>query len=79
VPLPGIVALVRQARQRAGKGILPMELLALTTQEWNFLIAGIIAVVLGIVILIFEPALRIIVALWLFISGAASIIWALSS
>lgn len=56
-----------------------MELLAaLTTREWNVLIAGIVAVVLGLVILAYEPALRVIVALWLFVSGAASIIWALT-
>ena len=51
---------------------------ALNAQETNFLVAGIISVVLGLVILAFEAALRVIVALWLFLWGGAAIIWALS-
>lgn len=51
---------------------------ALTGQEQTTLVAGIISVALGIVILAYPPALRIIVAIWLFISGAAAILWAVS-
>jgi uncharacterized membrane protein HdeD (DUF308 family) len=52
--------------------------LALTTREWNTLIVGIVSVVLAIVILVFPPALRIIVAAWLLIAGIGSILWALT-
>ena len=56
-----------------------MEIVAaLTSRESNALVLGIISVGLGIVIVAYPPALRIIVALWLFIWGAAAIIWALA-
>jgi uncharacterized membrane protein HdeD (DUF308 family) len=56
-----------------------MEIVAaLTARESNALVFGIVSLGLGIVILAYPPALRIIVALWLFVSGAAAIIWALA-
>ena len=56
-----------------------MEIVAaLTSRESNALVFGIVSLGLGTVILAYPPALRIIVALWLFVSGAAAIIWALA-
>ncbi|HWC27588.1 MAG TPA: hypothetical protein VG474_13450 [Solirubrobacteraceae bacterium] len=56
-----------------------MEIVAaLSGRELNALVAGIISLVLGFVILAYPPALRIIVALWLFVSGTAAILWALA-
>ncbi len=56
-----------------------MEIVAaLTSRESNALVFGIVSLGLGIVILAYPPALRIIVALWLFLSGTAAIIWALA-
>jgi hypothetical protein len=56
-----------------------MEIVAaLSSRETNALVFGIVSLVLGLVILAYPPALRILVALWLFVSGAAAIIWALA-
>lgn len=56
-----------------------MEIVAaLTGRETNALVFGIVSLALGGLILAYPPALRIIVALWLFVSGAAAILWALA-
>ncbi len=56
-----------------------MEIVAaLTSRETNALVFGIVSLGLGVVILAYPPALRILVALWLFVAGAAAIVWALA-
>jgi len=56
-----------------------MELLfAFSTREWDVLIAGILALVLAFVVIAYEDALRVVVASWLCVSGAAAIVWALA-
>jgi hypothetical protein len=51
---------------------------ALTTKEWDFLLAGIFAILLGILVLVYEPALRILVALQMFVFGISAVVWALA-
>lgn len=52
--------------------------LALTSDEWAWLIAGIIALVLAVAVFVTEEAVRIVVGAWLLIWGISAIVIAIN-
>jgi uncharacterized membrane protein HdeD (DUF308 family) len=52
--------------------------LALTSDEWAWLIAGIIALVLAVAVFVTEEAVRIVVGAWLLIWGISAIVIAVN-